>query len=153
MPHGRLKSLVLTLLFALPAATATAAPLPTGGAASHPEAGALRAENGRLARAAAAAVEASGGPLSSLEERWLIARAALVLLALALAAALAVAGAALRQYRRAERYARALARELDGKRQAALAERQESARRILDLEARLSTLERGPRVVIGGRSG
>ena len=173
MPHGRLTSLVFTLLLALPAATATAAPLPTGGAASHPEAGALRAENGRLARAAAevearartlemelretraaaAAVEASAGHLGSLEERWLIARAALVLLALALAAALAVAAAALRQYRRAERYARSLARELDGKRQAALAERQESARRILDLEARPSTLERGPRVVIGGRSG
>jgi len=109
----------------------------------------------RETRATAAAVEASAGHLGSLEERWLIARAALVLLALALAVALAVAAAAVREYRRAERYARSLARELDGKRQAALAERQESARRILDLEAQLSTLaaQRGPRVVIGGRGG
>jgi uncharacterized protein YceH (UPF0502 family) len=65
-----------------------------------------------------------------------------------------IATMAMRRRGRAERYAATLARELDEKRQSALSERQESARRILDLEARIRALEAqlGPRVVISGRS-
>ena len=62
--------------------------------------------------------------------------------------------AALRRRAEAERYTRSLANELEEKRKAALAERQESARHILDLEQRIRTLEAklGPRAVLGGRS-
>jgi hypothetical protein len=119
---------------------------------------ALEAEHARLAGEAGEAesrLRALTRELRAwLEGVWPAARAAAVVLALLAAAAVGVAGAALRRQRQAARYARALAQELDLKRQAAMAERQESARRILDLETRVRTLESqlGPRVVVGGRS-
>jgi hypothetical protein len=70
------------------------------------------------------------------------------------AAALAgVAVAALRRRAQADRYARSLAIELDDRRKVTMAERQESARHVLDLENRVRTLEAqlGPRVLVGGR--
>src|SRR5439155_26397940 len=78
----------------------------------------------------------------------------LALLLAAAAAALYTAVAAMRRHTEAERYARGLANELEGKRGASLSERQQSARHILDLEERVRTLEakRGPRAVMGGRS-
>jgi hypothetical protein len=104
---------------------------------------------------AAAEAEARAARLARIAALWPWARAGLLgLLAAAIAAAY-TAVAAIRSRAQAERYARTLARELDEKRRSALAERQESARRILDLEARVHALETqlGPRVVISGRSG
>jgi len=133
----------------------------------------LQAENERLVRQAAAADErARGGTqeataaraalqeaetrltrLAWFEAHWPLVRMALVLLALGAGAAGTAAWAALRRRQEAERYARTLARELEEKRKAALAERQESGRRTLDLETRIRTLEArlGPRVVVSGR--
>src|SRR3989442_883713 len=50
-------------------------------------------------------------------------------------------------------YGRSLCTELAEKRRASLGERQESSRRILDLEQRIRTLEAqlSPRVIVGGR--
>jgi hypothetical protein len=106
------------------------------------------------ARAAAAQAEARSARLRRLATLWPVAQMVIVLLVIATGAACAVAGAALRRQRQAERYARALARELEAKRTAGMAERQETARHILDLETRIRTLEAqlGPRVVISGRS-
>jgi len=74
---------------------------------------------------------------------------------LGLGTVVAVAVAALRRQRQAERFARTLAQELEEKRRTGLAERQESGRRILELEGKLKELETklGLRVVVGGRSG
>lgn len=118
------------------------------------------AKAGRLARAAEdaraekALVESRVTRLAPLERLWPWAKAALTLLLAAAAGALYTAVAALRRRTEAERYARSLANELEDKRKATLAERQESARRVLDLEQRIRTLEAklGPRVV-GGRGG
>ena len=107
------------------------------------------------ARAAAADAEARMARLASIERLWPWARGAVVAL-LIIAAGAAYSGvAALRRRGQADRYARTLARELDDKRRSALSERQESARRILDLETRVRSLEAqlGPRVVISGRGG
>jgi hypothetical protein len=108
----------------------------------------------REAHAGAAAAESQAARDSRLESLWPIAQAALVVLLLIATGAVAVATAAVRRHRRADRYARGLALELEEKRRTALAERQESSRRILDLENRVRTLEGqiGPRVLIGGRS-
>jgi len=107
------------------------------------------------ARAAAAEAEARAARLGRLETLWPWARAAVVTLLLLAAGAAYTAMAAMRRRGQAERYARTLTRELEEKRRSALSERQESARRILDLETRLRTLEAqlGPRVVISGRGG
>ena len=93
--------------------------------------------------------------LGRLERRWPFLLTGLVVLALLGAGAVALALAALRRRQQAERYASTTAAELDEKRKVSLAERQESARRILDLEARIRHLEAqiGPRVQLGGRSG
>ncbi len=106
------------------------------------------------ARAAAAAADTRARRAARLETLWPMLQALLVLLVLALAAALGVASAAIGRQRRAERYARGLALELEEKRKTALAERQESARRILELESRTRTLEAqvGPRLLVGGRT-
>ena len=78
-----------------------------------------------------------------------------MLLVLGLGTAVATAVAALRRQRQAERFARTLAQDLEEKRRIGLAERQESGRRILELETKLKDLETklGPRVVVSGRSG
>jgi hypothetical protein len=80
--------------------------------------------------------------LAQLESRWSLALWALVGLAAGLAVTGAVAAAALRRERGATRYARTMAQELDDKRRAGLAERQQSARRIVELEDRVRQLER-----------
>jgi len=107
------------------------------------------------ARAEKALAESRATGLARLERLWPWAKAALTLLLAAAAAAFYTAVAALRRRTEAERYARNLANELEEKRKAALTERQESARHILDLEQRIRTLETklGPRAVMGGRSG
>jgi hypothetical protein len=107
------------------------------------------------ARATAAQAERRVQQLERLEQLWPWARLAIVVLVLALVGAAYTALAAIRRQAQADRWARGLAREAEEKRKGALAERQESAKRILDLEARIRTLEAqlGPRVVIGGRSG
>lgn len=106
------------------------------------------------ARSEVAQTETRAAKLGRLEALWPWAKAALALLLIATVAAAYAAVVAVRRQAQAKRYARTLARELDEKRKAALAERQESARRNLDLETRVRTLEAqlGPRVVISGRS-
>jgi len=79
--------------------------------------------------------------LAQLEGRWSLALWALVGLAAGLAVTGAVAAAALRRERGATRYARTMAHELEDKRRAGLAERQQSARRIVELEDRVRQLE------------
>lgn len=105
------------------------------------------------ARATAAAAETRAEGLAVWAARWPALRALVVFLALGLGAAVAVATAAVRRQQKAIRYAAALAHDLEDKRRAGLAERQESSKRILDLEARVRTLEvqTRPRVVISGR--
>lgn len=102
----------------------------------------------------AAAAEARAARLANAERWWLTAQILIVLLVLALAGTLAVTIAALRRQRQAERFARTLAHEAEEKRRTTLAERQESGRRILELEGKVKELESklGPRVVVGGRS-
>lgn len=106
------------------------------------------------ARASAAVAERQAARLAGFEPRWSVAKVVLVIMAVALAAMGAVTVAAVRRQQQAERYARALAAQLEEKQRMAIADRQESARRTLDLENRIRTLEAqlGPRVVVGGRS-
>jgi hypothetical protein len=135
---------------------------------------ALAADNGRLTRAAAdaearattaardaeraradaAQAEARAERLAGYELRWTVARTVILLLGFALAGAIAIAAASVRRQHQSTRWARALDRELEEKRRSGLGERQESARRILELETRVRDLETklGPRVLIGGRS-
>ena len=123
-------------------------------------AGEEQAKAERLARAAEDArtekahAESRATQLARLERLWPWAKATLTLLLALAAGALYTAVAALRRRAEAERYTRSLAKELEEKRKAALAERQERARHILDLEQRIRTLEArlGPRAVLGGRS-
>lgn len=68
------------------------------------------------------------------------------------AVALWIARLALGRLGGVERHARALAQEIDERRRAALAEKQEAARRVLDLEERLRQAERHPRLVASGRA-
>jgi hypothetical protein len=105
------------------------------------------------ARAEAARAAERAARLDRLDRLWPWAKAAMALLALTVAGTLYTAVVAVRRQAQAETYARTLARDAEEKRKAALAERQESARRILDLENRLRALEAqlGPRVVISGR--
>lgn len=106
------------------------------------------------ARAAAANAEAHASHAARLETLWPILQVMLVLLVLGTGAAIGIASAAANRQRRAARYARSLAADLEEKRKVALAERQESARRILELESRTRALEAqiGPRLLVGGRS-
>jgi hypothetical protein len=105
------------------------------------------------ARAGAALAEARAARAARLETLWPLAQGAVgVLLVLATAAGVLTV-TVIRRRQQAERYARSLAAELEEKRRGGLLERQESARRILELETRMRTLEAqvGPRVLIGGR--
>ena len=106
------------------------------------------------ARARTVSADARAARAAHLEWVWPIAQAILFVLVLIAGAAAAVAVAALRRQRQAERFARNLSDELDAKRKAALLERQENTRRVLELEGRVRSLEvqLGPRVVLGGRS-
>jgi hypothetical protein len=79
--------------------------------------------------------------LAQLEGRWRLAFWAVVGLSLALAVAGAVATVARRRERGATHYARSMAHELEEKRRSGLAERQQSARRIVELEDRVRQLE------------
>jgi hypothetical protein len=105
------------------------------------------------AHGAAADSEARAANLARVQTLWPILQAALVLLTLLAGALAGVAVAALRRRAQADRYARSLAIELDDRRKVTMAERQESARHVLDLENRVRTLEAqlGPRVLVGGR--
>ncbi|HWP67112.1 MAG TPA: hypothetical protein VNO26_14535 [Candidatus Limnocylindria bacterium] len=88
--------------------------------------------------------------LHTLEARWPIALTALVVALLGLAGALWTARLALGRLQVVERRASALAHELEDRRRAVLAERQEASHRILELENRVRQLECQPRLV-GGR--
>ena len=79
--------------------------------------------------------------LAQLEGRWRLAFWAVVGLSLALSIAGAVAAIARRRERGATRYARSMAHELEERRRSGLLERQESARRIVELETRVRQLE------------
>jgi len=107
------------------------------------------------AREVAVAAESRAARLANAERWWLGAQVLIVLLVLGLGTAVTIGVAALRRQRQAERFARTLAQELEEKRRLSLAERQESGRRILELETKLRDLETklGPRVVVSGRSG
>src|SRR5437870_6203696 len=106
------------------------------------------------ARDVSAAAEARATRLANAERWWLGGQVLIVLLVLGLGTTVAIAVAAVRRQRQAERFARTLAQELEEKRRIGLAERQESGRRILELETKLKELETklGPRVVVSGRS-
>lgn len=79
--------------------------------------------------------------LETLELRWSVATWAVTVLIVGVLVAIAFALAALRKERQAERWARSLADEADEKRRTGLAERQQSARRVVELEARVRELE------------
>src|SRR5262245_43657434 len=105
------------------------------------------------AKAAATDAEERAAHLARMEPFWPWLQGALVVLALVAAGPGYTAFAAMRRQGQSEVYARTLAKDVEEKRRVALADRQESARRILDLEARLRTAEAqlGPRVVVSGR--
>src|SRR5262249_23825928 len=107
------------------------------------------------ARNAAGQAEEHAARLGRLERLWPWAKVGLVVLVLVTAAAGYTTLGAARRQAQAERYARTLAQDLEDKRRAGLVERQESAKRILDLETRIRSLEAqlGPRVVVSGRGG
>ena len=93
------------------------------------------------ARDDATAATARAARSQRLESLWPYMQLGLVLLAIAAAAAIVVARGAVSRQRQAERYAKTLSTELEERRKASMAERQESARRTLDLEQRIRTLE------------
>jgi hypothetical protein len=93
------------------------------------------------ARAEAATNAAARDRLDALEARWRLAVLALVLAGLAFGAAAWVASAAVRRSGQTERHARALALEMEEKRRTSLAERQQAAKRIIELEDRARELE------------
>ena len=103
------------------------------------------------ARAEAATNAAARDRLDALEARWRVAVLALTLAGLAFGAAAFVASAAVRRSGRTERHARSLALEMEEKRRTSLAERQQTAKRIIELEDRARELERqlGSRVHLG----
>src|SRR5262245_6066492 len=80
--------------------------------------------------------------LAQLEGRWLLARWAILGLALALSIAGAVAAVARRRELGSKRYARTMAHELEERRRTGLSERQHAARRIGELEEQVRQLER-----------
>jgi len=92
-------------------------------------------------REAAAAATARADRSQRLESLWPYMQAALVLFGIIALAAIAIVRIAMRRQHQAERYAKTLASELEDRRKASLAERQESGRQVLDLEQRIRTLE------------
>jgi hypothetical protein len=104
-------------------------------------------------KAATSAAEARAAGASRLVRLWPFVQLVLLLLGVGAACAIHFAYTAIDARQRSERYARAIAQELTDKRNAALAERQQSGRRIVDLETRIRELEAQlrPRAVGGGR--
>ncbi len=108
---------------------------------------ALKARSDELAhdldasRATAAEAEHRAAALARYERLWPLVTIVGMLLILASAALAWIAFAALRKTAIAERRAQTLAAEVEEKRRSSLAERQHSARRILDLETKVSALE------------
>ena len=68
-------------------------------------------------------------------------KGALILFGLIAATAVFIVRTSVSRKRQAERYAKTLATELDDRRKTSMAERQESGRRVLDLEQHIRTLE------------
>jgi hypothetical protein len=101
---------------------------------------ALAAES-RADKDAAAAANARADRSARLERLWPFMKAALVLFGLITAAAVLIVRTSLNRQRQSERYAKTLATELEDRRKTNMAERQESGRRVLDLEQRIRTLE------------
>ena len=99
------------------------------------------AREARADRDTAVAASARAERSQRLESLWPYMKLALVLLAITAAAAFAVARSGVSRQRQAERYARTLSTELEERRKTSMAERQESARRVLDLEQRIRMLE------------
>jgi hypothetical protein len=95
----------------------------------------------RADKDAAAAANARADRSARLERLWPFMQAALLLFGLIAAAAIAIVRTSVNRQRQSDRYAKTLAAELDARRKANLAERQESGRQILDLEQRIRTLE------------
>ncbi|MBI3767848.1 MAG: hypothetical protein HY271_05040 [Deltaproteobacteria bacterium] len=93
------------------------------------------------ARAAAADAERRVARLARLERLWPLVSIVGMLLVVTAGILGWLASAALRKTDVAERRARALADEVEEKRRLALAERQQSAKRVLDLEAKVRDLE------------
>lgn len=93
------------------------------------------------ARAEAATNAAARDRADALEARWRLAVLALVFAGLAFGAAAWVASAAVRRSGQTERHARSLALELEEKRRTSLTERQQTAKRIIELEDRARELE------------
>lgn len=112
------------------------------------------ARDTEAARTGASQAEGRAARLARVGALWPYLQVMLVLLVIVAAAAGAMARAAIRRKSVAERYARNLAQELEEKRRGALMDRQESARRILELETRVRTLEAqiGRRAAVSGRS-
>lgn len=79
--------------------------------------------------------------LETLEMRWSVATWVVTLLIVGVLIAIAFTVAAMRKERQAERWARALANEAEEKRRTGLVERQQTARRVVELEARVRELE------------
>ena len=124
------------------------------------EAGELRKQVDALQRDLRAAeqraefAEGRAARAGRLERLWPVTLTVIGFLAVGLAGAGVVATRAVKRQNAVDVYARTLARELEEKRRTNLADRQESARRILELENRTRDLEAklGPRVLSGGRS-
>jgi hypothetical protein len=72
---------------------------------------------------------------------WPFMKGALILFGLIAATAVFIVRTSVSRKRQAERYAKTLATELDDRRKTSMAERQESGRRVLDLEQHIRTLE------------
>jgi hypothetical protein len=108
----------------------------------------------RAAEARSDSAEGHAARAARLERLWPVTLTVIGLLGVALAGAGVIAARAASRQNAADAYARNLARELEEKRRLNLAERQESGRRILELENRARDLEAklGPRVISGGRS-
>jgi len=99
------------------------------------------ASEARADKDAAAAATARADRSARLESLWPFMKGALILFGLIAAAAVFIVRTSVSRKRQAERYAKTLATELEDRRKASMAERQESGRRVLDLEQHIRTLE------------
>jgi hypothetical protein len=99
------------------------------------------ANDARADKDAAAAATARAERSARLERWWPFMQAALLIFGLIAAVAVFVVRTTMNRQRAADRYAKTLATELEDRRKASMAERQESGRRVLDLEQRIRTLE------------
>ncbi|HEV7732136.1 MAG TPA: hypothetical protein VGR62_08240 [Candidatus Binatia bacterium] len=79
--------------------------------------------------------------LEQLELRWSVVTWVVTLLIVAVLVAIGFAIAAIRKEQQAERWARAMAQEAEEKRRTGLVERQQAAKHVVELEARVRELE------------